>query len=332
MFVRLTLVTGLLAVSALTFSAPGLAQQPASTSDEIVVTGERLREMTEAYAGAVAVAPAAADQYPRWDTRLCTRVAGLSPADAQTLIDHIARRAHAVGVQAERVGCQPNLVIIFAPDGDQLAREIVDQRRDLLGYYSEDDVVTAGRDALEAFANTPRPVRWWHVARTTTADGRQLTDTHSSPGDNPRAAQEASGEGPGDPQATANAILGGSRFENMEGVRSQGTRMRRATRHDLSFALVIVDTRRTAGAAPAAVADYLAMATLVQLNPNADMSAFPSVLNLFQSGNAGAAAPAGMTDWDLAYLEGLYGATREAASANRQRADIARRMAEEVSH
>ena len=35
---------------------------------------------------------------------------------------------------------------------------------------------------------------------------------------------------------------------------------------------------------------YLAMATLVQLNPEADMSAFPSVLNLFAGASAGAAA------------------------------------------
>ena len=71
-------------------------------------------------------------------------------------------------------GCQPNLIIIVAPNGNAVAREIVDTRRDLLGYYGDDATVTAGRDALEAFANTPRAVRWWHVADLVSADGRRV--------------------------------------------------------------------------------------------------------------------------------------------------------------
>lgn len=303
-----------------------------SQSEELVVTGERLRELTQAYAGEVALAPTSADQYARWNFRLCPSVAGVAPDAAQSLIDHIARRAHEVGVATERSGCQANLVIIFAPDGNTLARQIVDTRRDLLGYYSEDDVVTAGRDALEDFANTPRPVRWWHVSRTTTADGQQLGDSRSRTGRSTRNAMAAAQEGAGpNDQNVVGGVLGGSGFEGAEGVRSQGTRTRRATRQDLSFALVIVDATRAASLPPQAVADYLAMATLVQLNPDADMSAFPSVLNLFAESTPDRPVPTGMTDWDRAYLAGLYGATREASSASRQRAEIARRMAEHVA-
>jgi hypothetical protein len=299
-----------------------------SSSDELVITGERLQELTAAFAGEIAVAPTAADQYARWNFRLCPSVAGIAAAEAQTLIDHIAMRAHHVGVDAERTGCQPNLVIIFAPDGDQLARQIVDSRRDLLGYYTEDDVITAGRDALESFANTPRAVRWWHVSRTTTADGQQLGNSRTRTGRSTRDAVAA--QTAGNPSDAGAAGIGNG-FEGAEGVRSQGTRTRRSTRQDLSFALVIVDTRRTDGLPSAAVADYLAMATLVQLNPDADMSAFPSILNLFAPPTAGRPAPAAMTEWDLAYLEGLYSSTREAASANRQRAEIARHMAADVA-
>jgi hypothetical protein len=305
-------------------SAHGAAAQ--TDSEELVVTGERLREMTQAYADQIAVAPTSADQYARWNFRLCPSVAGLAPSEAQTLIDHIAVRAHQVGVEAERTGCQPNLVFIFAQDANRLAREIVDTRRDLLGYYSEDDVVTAGREALEAFASTPRPVRWWHVSRTTTADGQQLGNSRTRVGRGTRDAVAAARSGNANDSSPATI---GNGFEGVEAVRSSGSRMRRNTRQDLHFALVIVDAPRAAGLPPQAVADYLAMATLVQLNPDADMSAFPSVLNLFDEHGDG--APTAMTDWDLAYLQGLYGATREAASANRQRADIARRMAEQVA-
>jgi hypothetical protein len=312
-----------------TVSIGGAAAQ--TDAETLVVTGERLRELTQAYAAEVAVAPASADQYARWNFRLCPSVAGLAPSEAQTLIDHIAVRAHQVGVETERTGCQPNLVFIFAPDANRLAREIVDTRRDLLGYYSEDDVVTAGRDALEDFANTPRPVRWWHVSHTTTADGQQLGNSRTRTGRSTRdAVAAARAANPQDPEAVA-GVLGGSGFEGAEGVRSSGTRTRRATRQDLSFALVIIDAPRAAGLPPQAVADYLAMATLVQLDPDADMSAFPSVLNLFDEQSADRPAPTEMTAWDIAYLQGLYRATREAASASRQRADIARRMAERVA-
>lgn len=322
MSVRATIAVFALA-SAL--GAGSAAAQPQTGSDDIVVTGQRLEEMTQAYAGEVAVAPVAADQYPRWNFRLCPSVAGLGATDAQTLIDHIARRAHELGVEAERTGCQPNLVIIFAPDSDALARQIVDQRRDLLGYYSDDDVVSEGRDALEEFATTPRAVRWWHVSRRTSADGQQLGDSRTRTGRSSRNAMAASGDSanPTDPTGA----LTGAGWEGVEGVRSNGSRMRRSTRHDLSFALIVVDTRRIAQLPPAAVADYLSMATLVQLDPDANMSAFPSILNLFAENGQ---APSAMTAWDIAYLQGLYRATREAASAQAQRNDIARRMAERV--
>jgi hypothetical protein len=294
------------------------ADEPGDTLGEIIVTGRRLRELTQSYANAIALAAASTDQHARWNFRICPSVVGLEPAEAQRLIDHIARRAYEVGVRAEQTGCQPNLVIIFAPDSQQLAQEIVATRPDLLGYYGEDGVITAGRDALADFVETPRPVRWWHISQTTAADGQRLGDmeTRTRPVLTPPAY------GPDG--------VGGSNFTSADGVRSQGTRLRRSTRQDLSFALIIVDAPQAAEAPPQAVADYLTMAALVQLDPAADMSAFSSILNLFAERRSGEPAPVAMTVWDLAYLQGLYGATREAASASRQRADIARRMAERV--
>ncbi|MGE0739916.1 MAG: hypothetical protein AB7O98_01135 [Hyphomonadaceae bacterium] len=311
----------------------GATAQPDVASGDIVVTGSRVEEMAQSYAGSIAVAPEAADQYARWNFRLCPSVAGVEASAAQTLIDHIARRAHQVGVEVERSGCQPNLVIIFAPDSDVLARQIVDQRRDLLGYYTEDDVVTAGRDALERFASTSRAVRWWHVSRRTTADGGQLGDSRSRTGAGNRAAVAAANGGSPMDSSVASGVASGRGFSGVEAVRSQGSRVRRDTRQDLSFALVIVDARRAGQASAAAMADYLAMATLVQLDPDADMSPFPSVLNLFSTeGATGQPTPTGMTDWDLAYLQGLYSAERAAATARQQEAAIARHMADQVRH
>lgn len=327
----------MLFASALSF---GLAAPGAAQDNDIVVTAERLHQQAVAYTAEVAQAPRSADQYARWDTRLCPRVAGIDPSAAQSLIDHIARRAYQVGVQAEREGCQANLIIVFASEPQQFARQVVDSRRDLMGYYSEDDVTTEGRDALSDFVHSTRPVRWWHVSRTTTADGRQLGNTSTRGGRGTSDARPVVSDN-GSPSLADNLIpnnqsggpndmsvaLIGNGLSGTDGVRSNGTRTRQSTRQDISFALVIVDANAAAELPPEAVADYLAMATLVQVNPDADMSAFPSVLNLFSHT---AAAPDGMTAWDQAYLQGLYTATREASNSRRQRADIARRMAESV--
>jgi hypothetical protein len=318
------IVTGLTA-AALALTASAAAQPQPERENEIVVIGSRAEEMAQSYAGEIAVASQAENQYARWDESLCPSVAGLSAADAQTLIDHIARRADQVGVETGRTGCQRNLVVIFASDSDAVAREVVDTRRDLLGYYSAEDSATAGREALEAFASTPRPVRWWHVAYTVTADGRRLADTDTRVGGGTADALGAS-QGMG-----SDAVLRGNGFQGAEAVRSQGSRFRRSTRQDIGFVLIIVDTRRIEGLPPAAVADYLAMAALVQLDPDADMSAFPSVLNLFADQAAGRSVTPAMTSWDLGYLEGLYAATREAANARQQRSEIARRIVREVA-
>jgi|CXWL01.1.fsa_nt_gi hypothetical protein len=274
--------------------------------------------MAAEFAGAIAAAPVAEDQYARWNFRICPSVAGLAPAAAQALIDHIARRADAVGVGVEPPGCSANLIVVFSSDSDQFTRQMVDQRRDLLGFYSDDDVVTAGREALEAFANTPRAVRWWHVAYTVTADGRRLGNTGGRVGRGTRdavaAAQGMNGE----------AAAAGNGFGGIETIRSNGMRTRRTTRQDLGLAVMVVDTRRVAGRPSGAVADYLAMAALVQLDPDADMTRFPTILNLFT--DVGGEVPQAMTEWDLAYLQGLYAATREAANSRTQRAEIARHI------
>ena len=50
------------------------------------------------------------------------------------------------------------------------------------------------------------------------------------------------------------------------------------------------------------LADYLAVVSLAQINPDADLAAFDSILNLFSNPNA----YSGLTDWDRSYIRALY--------------------------
>ncbi len=288
---------------------------PALAQDDV-------RARASAFASQVALS-ASDEQYARWSDGLCPSVAGLPAADAQTVIDHIARRAHQAGLEVAGAGCARNLIIIFAPDGAAVSRELVSTRPDLLGYPSALEIPAAVRPRLDAFTAGERPVRYWHRSTTMGADGSSVNEGGARQGRSTRdslAAQRGGG---------SDAVLGGSGVSNVEAVRADGTRFRSATREDITFAVVVVDTTRVQGVSPSAVADYVTMASLVELDPNADLSAYPSILNLFRDG---ASAPTALTAWDLGYLEGLYRAnTRASASLRQQRGEISRRIERAVA-
>jgi hypothetical protein len=161
----------------------------------------------------------------------------------------------------------------------------------------DSNVHTLGQGALDDFLQTPRAVRWWHVAETMTADGIALSGDASTGG------------------------LG-----NVPTARSSGSRLSGDTREDLRQAIIIIDAGRVAGVQLATLADYVAMVTLAQINPRAAASENPSIMNAFNGDRAAQNAPAELTAWDQAFLSGLYRAQRSPATAQQHRRDIARRM------
>jgi hypothetical protein len=170
-----------------------------------------------------------------------------------------------------------------------------EQDRSIFG-SQQSAATTMGQAALDAFLASDQPVRWWHVSETVSADGILLNGDASSGG-----------------------------ISNAPVARSLGSRLRSDIRQDLSRAIIIVDAHSVGGVQLSALADYIALVALAQLNPAADTGAYPSILNVFGSDRSGLNA---MTDWDLAYLRGLYAATRNAANVQQQQREIARRMLE----
>src|SRR5690606_20739043 len=146
----------------------------------------------------------------RWNTRICVGAVGLGADQAQALVDRISARARQVGLRPGAPGCEPNVMVIYAPDSDRLAREIVDQRRDLLGYLQEDGRLTAGREAMDALANEERAVRWWHVSSTGRGSLRPVDGTTYQGGGRSTAAA-AAGEG-------GNVGSGGDSAADLQGV------------------------------------------------------------------------------------------------------------------
>jgi hypothetical protein len=300
------------AAFALALSAgPVQAQTAPPPQEEVVVEGHHLEEALRAFVGEVSAAPTGEDRLARWDRRICASVAGIRARYGQFIVDRLAQRAFQVGLESGEAGCQPNVLILVTPDSNVLAQTLVDNYKGLLAYY-HDDQNTRGRAAIEDFASTARPVRWWHVANTTSADGGRVRNSISL-------------------HTMAGGGLSGGTGAVMRVPGTGASRLHATTRQDFDHVVVIVDATQAQGLQFEALADYIAMVALAQLDPAADVSAYSSILNLFASRAAGAAAPMAMTEWDVAYLQGLYGATRNATSARAQEHQIARQMNESVT-
>jgi hypothetical protein len=282
-----------------------VAQEPVN-SDAIVVTGRQVQDMARAFADAVSAPPARENQLARFQASICPGVMGLNQRQGQFVVDRIAQRAMALGLHVEEPGCRANVLVLVTRDANALAAAIAEQERYLMANYgSQENLSTRGGDALNAFINETRPVRWWHVSQTETTRGDVLRNT--------------------DPHwGTKHGEIA---IRNVEvAVVSNGEfgRLARPTLQAFRNAVLIVDAERVGNVQVSALADYLAMVSLAQLDPEADTSQQSSILNLFA--DAQSARMAGMTDWDLAYLHGLYAAQSNAPNERRQIEDIARRM------
>lgn len=299
------MVRGLRLAAALLALGTGvaLAQPPApptpSGSDEVVVTAIRPAQMRN-FVRQLAEG-GKKDQLSRWDRRVCPGVVGADPKVAQALIDRIVWRAFGVGLDGGRPGCRANALIVVTPDSAAFTPEFVDQNKRFFN-YDDDNGNGLGKQALLEFANTPRPVRWWHVTQTVSDSGEIL----------------------GDSVASMNSDGG---FDNVQVARvGSPSRIRAGTREDFNRVIVIIDSRAVAGKPFDAVADYVAMITLAQIKADARRGGLETILSLFDAPASGVAPVAGWTDWDKSYLEGLYGANRFARTARQQENAIVRQV------
>lgn len=248
-----------------------------------------------AFVGEVSVEQQHEDQIARWNSRICPQIAGLQRRDAEIVADRLARRAAQIGLRPSGSGCRANILIFVTPDADRFTAELTAQfpqafQPRLTNMYHPDE------GALARFVGSDAPVRWWHISQTVAADGWVVANADERDDGYP---QMRTGVSP---------------------------RMQRTTRQDFNQAIVVVDATQASGVLLDTLADYLAMVALAQINPDADTSRDDTILNLFATTASEDAAPTMMSDWDLAYLDGIYGARRNAMTAERQEADIVEHM------
>jgi hypothetical protein len=250
----------------------------AQAPDEVIVRGRRMSEIeddlriiVDEFVGEV-VAPSLGRGLARWNKRLCVGVSNVNRSAGQYIADRISRLAADVGLDVGEPGCVPDVVVLFTTDGPATAAQMVDTDPTLFRPAANQGGSTRGRAALDDFVRSDRAVRWWHVSLPVDARNHQpaiwMPQMERAPSVN---------------------VAGPSRIH--DGVVD-----------DLVRVLIVVDSRRLAGATWQQLGDYLAVISLAQIDPDANTRAFDTILNLFSNPKA----YSGLTDWDLSYVRALY--------------------------
>ena len=273
-----------LALSALVLGVPALAQDNSRQPyrlDDIVVQPRLLDRATREFVGQVAF-PAARRGPARWQEGICVGAANFRPDIAQFIVDRVSDRAREVGLRPHTPPCHPFILIVGADDGEAMANELVAQRPRLFDPGGAG--MRPGGGALRAFRSGERAVRWWHVSAPIDSDTGDL-------------AVRLPGlfvQSP-DPEMT---VMGYA-----PQVRSNyASRLATPLEDQLKRTFVIVDADLVGEVTLDQLADFIAFVTLAQVDPEADLSRFDSILNLFSDNGEGSRLSA----WDQAYLSGLY--------------------------
>ncbi len=275
---------------------PAQSQDPSTSLPTIEVEGERRTayQAARAFTREILVTPPRRG-IARWlETRpICPGVVNLQRDVAQALVDRIADRIRELGLQAAEPGCSANVFIIGADDGAAMASELFEAQPRV--YITGIAGTSLTYRALNIFRTSDAPVRWWMLTLPLDARTGQLTVRT-----------------PGNEQPPVRAIDGATRLRNQD-------------INAISRVMVIVDVNRVGSVDVGQLGDYIAMVSLAQVDAEADVSGFDSVLNLFGDPTG----VSGMTDWDKRYLRELYSAELNALHVSHQIGEIAGAMARE---
>ena len=268
---------------------------PDSTRVDDVTVVAATRRATGTYAREIGSGPMGRLS-PRWNDRICVRVAYMDAEHATYLRERVGAVARAIGLSPDpSPDCRPDISIFASDDPDRLADALVEAAP--LSFRPARRGVSLGDAALETFRTSDAPVRWWQVSLPLMADSGEL----------------AIATGVVDPAPMARSMT----------VRN-GSRLRGNVRDDLVGVTIILDMKRLEGVPFNAVSDYVAFVALAPADPRVETAGFDTVLNLFEHPGV-----TGLTLMDEDYLFALYSASRDPMNASIQAAEIADRMTTE---
>ena len=241
----------------------------------------------------------------RWGGLVCPRVVGVSDEQAQFVqhriieVQNKARKKNA----APDAKCEPNLFVIITDDADQVIADWKERDPGMFRWKT--------REGVSRSAGTG-PVKTWHNAILTASDGRAVNE-----------ASMLSGRG----NPASGQVTTGSRL-NISAPSCPATgRVEAGCWEHINAVVVLVDARQTGKVTLAQLTDYISVVSLSQIDLTADLGGIDSILRLYAQPRPDV-LPTGITEWDYAFLNGLY---RASYSPKNQQRDIAARMVRELA-
>ncbi|HEY1073767.1 hypothetical protein [Brevundimonas sp.] len=270
--------------------------------EDVEVTGRRLDTMIRDFIDEVA-APNYNRGLARWSGSVCVGAANLSNDAAQYLVDRVSTVAEDLGLQPGAPGCTPNILIVATEDPQALSQDLIDKSP--RAFRAGGAGMDRGGAELRRFAQSDLPVRWWQVSMPVDSEtGMRATRLPSEGFD--------AGDDLGRPSQIRNYAPNINIFS--------ASRLTTQIHDNLFRTVIVVDVTKTDRVSINQLADYIAMVSFAQIDPTADTSRYASILNLFSDPQA---ASSGLTDWDKAYLNGLYDAQRTQKNLRAGRTEIA---------
>jgi hypothetical protein len=237
----------------------------------------------------------------RWGEFVCPIAVGVSDGQAQFIQRRIIEVQNTVRKKQPKADakCQPNLFVIITDEADQVLADWKDRDPGMFRWKSREGVSRSGGTG---------PVRTWHNAILTVSDVGAVNTNSALP-------QVA-----GDARVTT-----GSRLNISAPSCPLNGRIVAGCWEHINAVVVLVDASK-AGNKPGATADFISVVSLSRSislgsrwhrrHPQAVAQPRPEV------------PPAGITEWDYAFLKGLY---RASYSPVNQQRDVAARMVRELA-
>ncbi len=236
-----------------------------------MIANLRKTALATALTALVLATPASADgildePLPRFEDRLCPGIIGMEQEYAELMVTRLRMNAESFGLRLASEGdCDPNLLIAIVDDSRAYLEDLMDRR----GYLFR-DMSPADREAMLDDAGASGV---WHQTAAHTRDGIRVGRR-----DNLAQIPEA-------------------------GMWQAHSRIYRPVRHDITYALVLLNREDVRGTTLRQLADYATLRALATEFPEEAGAAQASMLTLFV---AGAQRPEELTPFDRAWLARLY--------------------------
>jgi hypothetical protein len=278
-------------------AAPGVAQQQAREDvPPVTVQAQRaeFRRRLTTFVSTITRRIPVDEAVRRWNAPVCPLVTGLARDKGEFILQRLSQIAVAAGVPLDSEKCSANLAVVVTSDPDTLIRAWGEHRRAVTGLRETPQ-------AFRRFQQSRRPVRVWR--------NHDWGGLRASPG-------------------TDVALQLGAKYGDVPSSGLIGSKLFVTEVLAVASAVVIVDARQIVGVQIGQLADYIAVVSLAEPDPDVPLETAPTILSLFSARDAGEEPPAGLSPWDQAFLKALYNTSPKFTT---QRSEIATKMMSDLA-